>query len=70
MLSTSPYCLNRRFPMLAKFTPLYGLATVARAPFTSADAGILAVAVVNLVVWAVVFIAGAALLFRKDTKRA
>ncbi|MDJ0004971.1 ABC transporter permease [Rhodococcus fascians] len=58
------------FPMLAKFTPLYGLATVARAPFTSADAGILAVAMVNLVVWAVVLITGAALLFRKDTKRA
>ncbi|MDV7990755.1 ABC transporter permease [Rhodococcus sp. IEGM 1374] len=58
------------FPMLAQFTPLYGLATVSRAPFTSADAGTLMIAVVNLVVWATVFVAGAALLFRKDTKRA
>ncbi|MFY2788511.1 ABC transporter permease [Rhodococcus sp. MALMAid1271] len=58
------------FPMLAKFTPLYGLATVARAPFTSADTGTLVIAVINLVVWAAVFVAGAALLFRKDTKRA
>ncbi|MDI6627329.1 MAG: ABC transporter permease [Rhodococcus sp. (in: high G+C Gram-positive bacteria)] len=58
------------FPMLAQFTPLYGLATVSRAPFTSADTGTLVIAVVNLVVWAAIFIAGASLLFRIDTKRA
>lgn len=57
------------FPLLAKFTPLYGLATVARAPFTDPSAGTVLVAVINLVFWATAFIAGAAVLFRRDTKR-
>lgn len=57
------------FPMVAEFTPLYGLATVARAPFTEPSAGTLAVAVINLAVWAGVFVVGAAVLFRRDTQR-
>lgn len=57
------------FPVVATFTPLYGLATVARAPFTDPSAGTLLVASVNLIVWAGVFIGGAAVLFRRDTKR-
>ncbi|MGB7237830.1 MAG: ABC transporter permease [Rhodococcus sp. (in: high G+C Gram-positive bacteria)] len=57
------------FADIAKFTPLYGLATVARAPFTEPSFGTLVVAVINLVVWAGLFIAGAAVLFRRDTKR-
>jgi ABC-2 type transport system permease protein len=57
------------FAAVAKFTPLYGLATVARSPFTDPSIGTLAVAVLNLVVWAGLFIVGAAILFRRDTKR-
>ncbi len=57
------------FPFVSKFTPLYGLATVARAPFTDPSAATLAVAVLNLAVWAGVFIFGAAVLFRRDTQR-
>lgn len=57
------------FAAVAKFTPLYGLATVARAPFTDPSFATLAVAILNLVVWAGVFIAGAAILFRRDTER-
>ncbi|WP_415976493.1 ABC transporter permease [Rhodococcus sp. 077-4] len=58
------------FPVLAQFTPLYGLATVSRAAFAGTESGTLAVAALNLLVWATIFIAGAAMLFRKDTKRA
>ncbi|WP_072802420.1 ABC transporter permease [Rhodococcoides yunnanense] len=57
------------FTAVAKFTPLYGLATVSRAPFTDPSLGTLAVAVLNLVLWAGVFVVGAAILFRRDTKR-
>ncbi|RRQ25821.1 ABC transporter permease [Rhodococcus sp. Eu-32] len=64
-----PLADNGWFPILARFTPLYGLATVARAPFTEPSAGTLAIAAVNLVVWAAVFVVGAAMLFRRDTRR-
>lgn len=57
------------FPAVAKCTPLYGLSTLARAPFIDADFGTLAIAVVNLIVWGAVFVIGAAALFRRDTKR-
>ncbi|OZF47525.1 ABC transporter permease [Rhodococcus sp. 14-2470-1a] len=57
------------FPFVAKFTPLYGLATVARAPFTDPTTGTLVVALANLAVWACLFVLGAAVLFRRDTKR-
>ena len=57
------------FPFVAKFTPLYGLATVARAPFADPTTGTLVVASANLAVWAGLFVLGAAVLFRRDTKR-
>jgi ABC-2 type transport system permease protein len=52
---------------IAKFTPVYGLGEIARAPLTGA--GFDAWAVVNIVAWLVIFSAGAALAFRRDTKR-
>lgn len=57
------------FPFVAKFTPLYGLATVARAPFTDPSTGTLLIALANLAVWAGLFVIGAAVLFRRDTQR-
>ncbi|MGA9872319.1 MAG: ABC transporter permease [Rhodococcus sp. (in: high G+C Gram-positive bacteria)] len=57
------------FPMIAQFTPLYGLAVVARAPFTDPSGSALSIALVNLVVWAAAFVVGAAVLFRRDTQR-
>lgn len=57
------------FPAVAKLTPMYGLATVARAPFTDPSAGTLLIALANLVVWAGLFIIGASVLFRRDTQR-
>lgn len=55
------------FATIAKFTPLYGLAELSRAPL--GDAGWSLTAVVNLVAWAVVFVTGAAVMFRRDTAR-
>jgi ABC-2 type transport system permease protein len=55
------------FATIAKFTPLYGLAELSRAPL--GDAGWSLTAVVNLVVWAAVFVTGAAVMFRRDTAR-
>lgn len=55
------------FATIAKFTPLYGLAELSRAPL--GDPGWSLTAVVNLVAWAVVFVTGAAVMFRSDTAR-
>lgn len=55
------------FKTVAQFTPLYGLAELARTPL--GDDGWSATAVVNLVAWAAVFVAGAAAMFRRDTAR-
>jgi ABC-2 type transport system permease protein len=52
---------------IAKFTPVYGLGEIARAPLTG-DAFDWA-AVVNIVAWLLIFSVGAALVFRRDTKR-
>jgi ABC-2 type transport system permease protein len=52
---------------IAKLTPAYGVGTLARYPLASE--GSLWGAIANLVVWAVIFSAGAALLFRRDTAR-
>jgi ABC-2 type transport system permease protein len=52
---------------IAKLTPAYGLGELARLPMTH-DAFDCA-AVVNIAVWFVLFVAGAALLFRRDTRR-
>ena len=55
------------FSTIAKFTPMYGLASIARAPLTGD--GLTITAVANLVIWCVIFVTGSALLFRRDTKR-
>ena len=49
------------------WTPTYGLGEIARAPLTGADFNWLAVG--NVLLWLVVFGIGAALAFRRDTKR-
>ena len=51
----------------AKLTPAYGLGELARIPLTH-DAFDWA-AVMNIAVWLALFVAGAALLFRRDTRR-
>ena len=55
------------FATIAKFTPMYGLASIARAPLTGD--GMTFSAVANLAIWCATFVTGAALLFRRDTKR-
>jgi ABC-2 type transport system permease protein len=55
------------FATIAKFTPMYGLASIARAPLTGD--GLTLTAVANLVIWCTIFVTGAALLFRRDTRR-
>lgn len=55
------------FGTVAKFTPVYGVGVLARYPL--GHDGSLAVAVANVVVWAVLFVAGAAWRFRADTAR-
>jgi ABC-2 type transport system permease protein len=55
------------FATIAKFTPLYGLAELSRAPL--GDSGWSLTAIVNLVAWAVVFVTGATVMFRRDTAR-
>ena len=52
---------------VAQFTPMYGLAELARAPLTGGTVEI--GWVVNVVAWLVIFGAGAAWRFRKDTAR-
>jgi ABC-2 type transport system permease protein len=55
------------FATIARFTPLYGLAELSRAPL--GDAGWSLVALANLVAWAAVFVTGAAVMFGRDTAR-
>lgn len=57
------------FAAIAKFIPTYGLAKLARLLLTGDDGVSIVLAVVNLAVWAAVFIGGAAYLFRRDTRR-
>jgi ABC-2 type transport system permease protein len=52
---------------VAKMTPAYGVGELARIPLTH-DAFSWA-AVVNIVAWLALFVVGAALLFRRDTRR-
>jgi ABC-2 type transport system permease protein len=52
---------------LAKLTPVYGVGVIARYPLT--HDGTLAVAVLNVLVWSLVFTVGAAWRFRRDTAR-
>jgi ABC-2 type transport system permease protein len=55
------------FATLSQLTPLYGLATLARLPLTADGNGW--AALLNLVVWGGLFVAGAAWRFRRDTER-
>lgn len=55
------------FATIAKFIPTYGLAQIVRGPLTGGDVSVWAV--VNIVVWGAVFVAGAAWRFRLDTAR-
>jgi ABC-2 type transport system permease protein len=52
---------------IARWTPVYGLGEIARAPLTGDAFDWWAV--VNIVGWLLVFSVGAALVFRRDTKR-
>lgn len=52
---------------IAKFTPVYGLGELARAPLTGQVFD--AAALLNIVAWIIIFGVGAALAFRRDTKR-
>jgi ABC-2 type transport system permease protein len=59
--------IGEPFRTLAQFTPMYGLNQLVHAPLT--HDGLTWSAVLNLVVWATVFVAGAAWQFRRDTAR-
>ena len=55
------------FASIAKFTPAYGVGVIARWPME--HEGNLGLAVINVLAWAGIFIAGAAWRMSKDTKR-
>ncbi|WP_247662582.1 ABC transporter permease [Micromonospora sp. U21] len=52
---------------VARFTPVYGMGELSRAPLTGE--GVSMAAVANIACWALVFGVGAARLFRRDTAR-
>lgn len=52
---------------IAKFTPVYGVAELSRAPLTGG--GVPVVAILNIIGWLAVFAIGSAIAFRRDTKR-
>jgi len=52
---------------IAKFTPVYGVGSIARSPLTGS--GFTFPAVLNVVLWTAGFGIGAALLYRRDTAR-
>jgi ABC-2 type transport system permease protein len=51
---------------IAKFTPVYGVGQIARAPLMG---GLTVAAVAGVVVWTILFGAGAMYLYRRDTAR-
>ncbi len=53
--------------VIAKFTPVYGISALARAPLTGDSFDL--VALINAIVWLGVFLAGTVFFFRRDTKR-
>jgi ABC-2 type transport system permease protein len=55
------------FATVSQLTPLYGLATLSRLPLTADGNGW--AALLNLVVWGGLFVAGASWRFRRDTER-
>ncbi|MFD2792620.1 ABC transporter permease [Promicromonospora vindobonensis] len=62
-----PFSDGTVFGDVSRVMPTYGLAELARAPLGGASFE--AVAVINVVAWAVIFFAGAVWRFRKDTAR-
>jgi ABC-2 type transport system permease protein len=61
-LQTAPHVIQT----IAKFTPVYGVGESARAPMTHTFHWI---SVVNIAAWTAAFVIGAAMVFRRDTKR-
>jgi ABC-2 type transport system permease protein len=61
-LNASPHLVQE----IAKFIPMYGVGEVARAPLGGEFHW---TSVLNIVAWTVTFMIGAALVFRRDTKR-
>ena len=59
--------MGHTFETIAKFTPVYGVGVIARYPLTST--GTLGIAILNVAVWTLVFVVGAAWRFRRDTAR-
>ncbi len=55
------------FASIAQYTPVYGVGIIAGYPLT--HDGSLVIAIVNVLVWTAIFVAGAAWRFRKDTAR-
>lgn len=53
--------------VIAKFTPVYGIGQIARAPLTGEGLDVLWF--VNAAIWLALFVAGTAWAFRRDTKR-
>lgn len=54
---------------VSKVFPTNGVAVLARAPFTDPSGAAVALAVLNVLVWATVFTCGSIMLFRRDTAR-
>jgi ABC-2 type transport system permease protein len=52
---------------VAAWTPVYGIGELSRAPLTGA--GFDLAALLNVLLWLALFVAGTAMLFRRDTKR-
>ncbi len=61
-LNNAPHLIQT----IAKFSPVYGVGEIARAPLTG---GFHWISLLNIVVWTALFAVGAALVFRRDTKR-
>ncbi|GAA3391976.1 ABC transporter permease [Cryptosporangium minutisporangium] len=59
--------LPHAFGEIAKWTPVYGIGTIARTPLTGGSVRV--AEVVNVVAWTLAFGLGAARLFRRDTQR-
>jgi ABC-2 type transport system permease protein len=52
---------------IAKFTPVYGISDIARAPLTGETFNVWAL--LNALVWLAIFVGGTVFFFRRDTKR-
>jgi len=59
--------LGSTFQNVAQYTPAYGVGQLARSALLGS--GFTAGAIANFVGWTAAFVAGAALLFRRDTRR-